>query len=98
MKTNRPEKLAVFARLGVLAIGCHVTALACSGMPVPPPPVPHSAEMAAVTKADGEFALNLYRQLAKEQSDANLFFSPYSVSRALGIALEGAVGETAGQM
>ena len=54
--------------------------------------------MVAVTRADGEFALNLYRQLAKEQSGENLFFSPYSVSRALGIALEGAESETASQM
>lgn len=97
MKTNRP-KLSVFVRFGVLVIGCHVAALACFGSPVPPTPAPRSAEMDAVTRADGEFALNLYRQLAKEQSDANLFFSPYSVSRALGIALEGAESETARQM
>jgi serine protease inhibitor len=97
MKTNH-RKLAALVRFGVLAIGCHVAALAYSASPLPPAPAPHSAEMAAVTRADGEFALNLYRQLAKEQSDENLFFSPYSVSRALGIALEGAMGQTARQM
>src|SRR5262245_31061645 len=97
MKTNRP-KLSAAARLSLLALCCHVAALACSGSPVPPAPAPHSAEMAEVTRADGEFALHLYRQLAKEQSAENLFLSPYSVSRALGIALEGADGETAAQM
>ena len=48
--------------------------------------------------ANGDFAVDLYRQLAKENEGKNLFFSPYSMSSALAITAEGARGETAAQM
>jgi serine protease inhibitor len=51
----------------------------------------------AVT-ANGDFALDLYKQLAKEKPGKNLFFSPYSMSIALAMTAEGARGETAEQM
>ena len=51
----------------------------------------------AVT-ANSDFAIDLYRQLSKGNSDQNLFFSPYSVSSALAMAAEGARGETALEM
>jgi serine protease inhibitor len=51
----------------------------------------------AVT-ANGDFAFDLYGQLAKAKADKNLFFSPYSLSVALAMAAEGARGETAEQM
>jgi serpin B len=51
-----------------------------------------------VATADGEFALNLYRQLAKQTPDKNLFFSPYSMTSALAMAIEGARGSTADEM
>jgi serine protease inhibitor len=95
MNTSR-YKLPALARLGVLAICCLVADLGQSKSPLPP--APDSENIPAVAKADGEFALDLYRQLASEQSNKSLFFSPYSVSSALGIALEGATGETARQM
>lgn len=41
------------------------------------------------------FAVNLYQQLATED---NLFFSPFSISLALGMTYAGAAGETAEQM
>lgn len=44
--------------------------------------------------ANSEFAFDLYRHLSV-QSDDNLFFSPYSISGALTMAVEGARGETA---
>ncbi len=52
----------------------------------------------AVVEANTDFALDLYKQLAKENTGDNLFFSPYSVSNALVMALEGARLETADEM
>jgi len=49
-------------------------------------------------KANGDFAVDLYRQLSKENQGKNLFFSPYSLSSALAMTAEGARGETAAQM
>ena len=51
----------------------------------------------AVT-ASSDFAVDLYKQLAKENPGKNLFFSPYSMSGALAMTAEGARGETAAQM
>ena len=39
-------------------------------------------EIAAATKANGDFAVELYQQLAKEEPGKNLFFSPSSISSA----------------
>ena len=49
-------------------------------------------------QANSDFAVDLYRQLAKENRGKNLFFSPYSMSSALAMTAEGARGETAAQM
>jgi serine protease inhibitor len=49
-------------------------------------------------KASGDFAFDLYKQLAKDNKGKNLFFSPYSMSTALLMTAEGARGETAEQM
>jgi serine protease inhibitor len=51
----------------------------------------------AVT-ANSEFGLDLYRQIARQSPDKNVFFSPYSLSSALAMAAEGARGETAAEM
>lgn len=48
--------------------------------------------------ANGEFALDLYRQLAARRQGENLFFSPFSMSSVLTMAAEGARGETAMEM
>jgi len=50
-----------------------------------------------VVKGNTAFALDLYAQLSKE-SNANLFFSPYSLSTALAMTYAGAKGETDKQM
>ncbi|MFM8633263.1 MAG: serpin family protein, partial [Planctomycetia bacterium] len=46
----------------------------------------------------GDFAFDLYRQVAKVRPGENLFLSPYSVSSALTMAAEGARGQTAAEM
>ncbi|MBN1396301.1 MAG: serpin family protein [Pirellulales bacterium] len=48
--------------------------------------------------ANGDFALDLYKQLSNERRSENLFFSPYSIFSALSMTAEGARGETAEQM
>lgn len=51
--------------------------------------------MKAWVEAATDFSVNLYRQLAIENRDANMFFSPYSLYCALMMAAEGARAETA---
>ena len=48
-----------------------------------------------VVAGTNRFAVNLYQQLAQEDK---LFFSPFSISLALGMTYTGAAGETAEQM
>ena len=48
--------------------------------------------------ANNGFAVDLYRQLAKEKQGKNLFFSPYSMTSALAMTANGARGETAAEM
>ncbi|XZE53635.1 serpin family protein [Planctomycetaceae bacterium SH139] len=49
-------------------------------------------------EANSDFAWDLYAQIAKENEDGNLFFSPYSISSALAMTMEGARGQTAREM
>jgi serpin B len=51
-----------------------------------------SEDVAALAAGNRAFAFDLYRQLATP--DANLFFSPFSISLALGMTYPGAEGET----
>ncbi len=55
-------------------------------------------EIRDVVRANSEFALALYARLSEDNRGRNLFFSPYSVSSALALVVEGARGETAEQM
>ncbi len=54
------------------------------------------AETHPVISASNSFAFKLYRQFAKEEG--NIFFSPYSITVALAMTLEGARGATAAEM
>lgn len=49
-----------------------------------------------LVQGNNQFAFDLYAKLAAEKG--NLFFSPYSISTALGMTYAGARGETARQM
>ncbi|MEO7091693.1 MAG: serpin family protein, partial [Polyangiales bacterium] len=66
--------------------------------PITKPPFPPASgtDVAKVVSGNGGFALDLYRQLAKEPG--NLFFSPSSISTALAMTYAGARGDTAKQM
>lgn len=54
------------------------------------------AELAALVAGNTAFAVDLYQRL--REGDANLFFSPHSISVALAMTYAGARGETAAQM
>ncbi len=53
-------------------------------------------EISTLTRENAAFAFALYREVAG--GDANLFFSPHSISSALAMAYAGAGGETETQM
>jgi len=50
-----------------------------------------------VVSANNEFAIEFYNNI-KEGEEGNIFFSPYSLTTALGMTYEGARGETAEEM
>ena len=60
------------------------------------PDVP-AADLEQLASGNNAFALDLYRQLAEDNS-GNLFMSPYSVSLALAMTYAGARGNTATEM
>jgi len=55
------------------------------------------APIDAVAQANNAFAFDLYKQLRKT-NPGNIFFSPYSISTALEMALQGARGSTASEI
>ncbi len=58
--------------------------------------VPGEPPQNVALTANNGFAFEMYRRLAEE--DGNIFFSPYSISVALSMTVEGARGRTAEQM
>ncbi len=50
---------------------------------------PAPAQANPAVAVDNDFAVDLYRQLAKEKPAKNLFFSPYSMLSALTMTAEG---------
>jgi serpin B len=72
-------------------------AIASAKERVASPDVPH-ADLSELVEGNSAFALDLYRFLAEQQEDDNLFYSPYSISLALAMTYAGARSETAEQM
>jgi serpin B len=81
----------------------------CPGTgPLPLPPITGNADdtgatpsgIMTVVDANNQFAFEMYSKLNSEPENAgkNLFFSPYSISTALAMTYEGAVGQTANEM
>src|SRR6187401_2822146 len=56
----------------------------------------HGASFEAAVKATNEFGIDLYRKIA--QGEKNVCLSPYSISCALAMTLDGADGETRREM
>ncbi|XMB67314.1 serpin family protein [Mycoplasmatota bacterium zrk1] len=64
-----------------------VTLLACER-------VNKGVENPLVTKGNSEFAFDIFRELNNEDYNENIFISPYSISSALAMTLNGAAGDT----
>jgi len=78
------------------ALACAAGLVACSETMGPLEQLPRSLTPAeeAVLSASNEFGIELYRRLAADARDENVFFSPLSAHTALGMTANGAVGET----
>jgi serpin B len=57
-----------------------------------------AADAGAAAKAVNSFAVSMYGKLAEGESDKNFFFSPWSVSSAMGMLYAGANGATADEI
>jgi serpin B len=57
-----------------------------------------AADTASVVSGNNQFAFDLYAKLAVTNWDDSFFFSPYSISTALGMTWAGARGNTESQM
>lgn len=53
--------------------------------------------VAEVVKANNQFAIGLYSDI-REETNENIFFSPWSISTAIAMAYEGARGDTANEI
>ena len=96
------KRMLVFASVAIL-----LTALTACAQPaqgsvlqsdkprVTSPDVPQT-DLESLVSDNSAFALDLYQRLRTE--DANLFYSPYSMSLALAMTYAGAAGETERQM
>ncbi len=59
------------------------------------------ASMAELVDCSNEFTFEMYQELAaiaEQEGEDNIFFSPYSITTALGMVYEGAQGQTAEEM
>src|SRR5262245_26943926 len=83
---------------GLAALGCAGASGTVEFEPPPPQPRPLptlTPGQQALVKGQNDFAVDLYGKL--RQKDGNQFFSPFSVSAALGLTAAGARGETAAE-
>ena len=69
-----------------------------SGESAPAPGSEGVEDIPALVEGNTQFAMNLYQVLGSEEPSGNLFFSPFSISTALGMTYAGAEGNTAAQM
>jgi serpin B len=80
---------------GMLGTKQSVEEVEMPGALVPHPPM-RPKSLVSFARGNNDFALALYGQL--RQRPGNLFFSPFSIRTALGLAHAGARGETAAEM
>ncbi len=85
---------SAFATLAITVLAAVLVAPAAPALE--PQSTPSVSSGQALARGNNAFAARLYGELA--QSKGNLFFSPYSVSTALGMVYTGARGDTATQI
>ncbi len=90
---SRSRKAKGFAALltVMLTLLCHFPAAIAENA------TPQTSLKQGLVSGNSEFAVQLYHRLG-DDSVRNLFFSPYSVSSALGMTYVGALGNTADEM
>jgi serine protease inhibitor len=59
----------------------------------PTPPELSDVQKKAIA-ASNKFAFNIFKQVCEADADTNIFISPFSICYALGMAYNGANGET----
>ena len=92
---NRPHGRAFRkAALSAALLGLTLAASAFAGTPPDAAKVAQNPGVHQVAQADTDFGFRLLARLAPEKGHANVFFSPFSISQALGLALNGAAGTT----
>jgi serpin B len=81
----------------LLGICICVSFINCSDNPVEPEPDPPrelTAGEKELVRSYNDFGIELFRAIIEIEPDKNVFISPLSVSMALGMALNGAAGDT----
>jgi serpin B len=56
------------------------------------------ANVYELVNCSNDFSFEMYQKLAADETEENVFFSPYSITTALGMAYEGARGQTASEI
>ena len=72
-------------------------ASAPASRPIDPKEAPNDPNVDLLVKGLNEFAIDLYKEIAKTEK-GNIFFSPFSISSALTMVYAGARGKTAEEM
>jgi serine protease inhibitor len=88
-------------RTSAAALAATVALAGCSGDPGGPLthlPRELSAAEAEIVRAGNDFAFGLLREHVAQDTSTNIFLSPLSASMALGMATNGALGETREEM
>ncbi len=88
----------------IVYISCLLIVVVFTSCWTPMEPVFHSS-MRELTESEiksiqagNAFGIDLFREMSRQQANENLFISPLSISMALGMALNGAKGETFDEM
>ena len=97
MTRIHPVQLVALASFAIMVLVVSVRAQDPPVAPVDstPEPTPPAVRLGGLVEANTAFALNLQRDLS---DGGDLVFSPFGLSRALAICLDGARGETARQL
>lgn len=84
-------KQYIFLLLPLFLVSCSEES---TGPDTPTPMRPVTAGETAVLRSSADFGLSLFRGVAGETPETNVILSPLSVSMALGMAANGAAGDT----
>ncbi len=79
-----------------LAIAVALIVAVSDLVPAMPRPFASSPDIQSIVDSNNAFGIDLYQKL--RDNDANLFFSPYSISSVLAMAYAGAEGQTRDEM